>query len=227
MTPVWKIALGAVGGFSTLTIIMGCLGGMGHTVKVMPDPTESEIYLDGNQVGKGVTELELGGEEGQQYQVKVCGPPGYFCKLTTIDANSPASITVSPGKDNAYFETVDGVDNVNKWIKLPVSKKYSQEEAWQKMTSSITSAISDFEVLDQKSLYLKTAWKVAGKKDDELRARSRIVVAVDNPDPENTVLKVKIESERINPKGEKVEDYPRTFRTYLDALETARARLGN
>ena len=100
-------------------------------------------------------------------------------------------------------------------------------KAWRKATSSITTAMSDFQVLNQKSFYLKTAQRIAGKPNDYLRTKSRIIFAVDNPDPKNLVFKIRIESERINRKKETVEKTDRTFKDFLDAFETSKARLKN
>ena len=205
-----------------LLIITGCA----HTVKVLPRPTNSSIFLDGNQVGKGVTEIILHNKR-KSYEVRVDGPPGYFSRITYINFRTAPSITVTPPKDYSYFETVQANDIVNKWIVMPVHKKYDGIEAWRKATSSITTAISDFEVLDQKSFYLKTAWKIAGKPNDFLRTRSRIVLAVDNPDPKELVFKIRIEAERINRKGETVEKITRTFQEFIDAFDTTKARLKN
>lgn len=226
LTP-WQWTLATVCMFVVVNISLGCIGASNKAVKVIPDPSDdARVLIDGNQVGTGVTEVEIPKDTTNQYELKVCGGPGYFCNVSTITGKSPDTLKITVPKDHSYFETVDGVDNVNKWIILPINAKYGSEEAWQKLTSSISLAIADFEVLDQKSLYLKTAWKVAGKKGDQLRTRSRIVVAVDNPDPENLRYKFKIESERIDHQGDTVEAHGRTFREFLEALETSRARLG-
>ena len=205
-----------------LTIMVGCA----HAIKVLPYPTTSTVFLDGNQIGKGVTTVILH-DKRRNYELLVEGPPGYFSRVTYINYRTPPSIEVTPPKDNSYNETVQANDIVNKWIILPINKKYEGLEAWRKATSSITTAISDFQVLDQKSFYLKTAWKIAGKPNDPLRTRSRIIFAVDNPDPKELSFKIRIESERINRKGETVERISRTFQDFIDAYETTKARLKN
>ena len=41
---------------------------------------------------------------------------------------------------------------------------------------------------DQKSLYLGSPWRVEGSQEDDVRMRSRIVGAVDNPDLKSLVF---------------------------------------
>lgn len=205
-------------------MLAGGLWGCGHSIKVIPTPTDSDVYLDGNVVGHSVTTVSLK-DKHQNYKVNVCGPEGYFCKSTMVNFQSAKSISVHAPKDHSYFETVPSNDIANKWITIKVAKQYGEQESWRKLTSSISHTIADFEVLDQKSLYLKSAWKMAGKRDDYLRTCSRIIVSVGNPDPNELTYRIKIESVRKNRQGEIIEETNRTFKSFLDALETSRARL--
>ena len=50
-------------------------------------------------------------------------------------------------------------------------------------------------------------------------------MAVDNADLKALSFKLRIESERINPRGETVQVFHRTFKDFVDALDTARTRL--
>ena len=80
---------------------------------------------------------------------------------------------------------------------------------------------------DQKSLYLGSPWRVEGSQEDDVRMRSRIVGAVDNPDLKSLVFEIQIEAERIDPQGRAIEPLPYAFRPFLDALESARSRLAH
>ncbi len=209
--------------------LAGCFGFGGggkryHEVKVMTMPDNCDVYVDGTQLGNGVTVVPIE-DETRAYQLKVCGPPGYFCNSMTIGATTPRSIEVSVPKDHSYYDTVSANDIVNRWLQVQVSDNYSAAEAWQKLVASISTGIADFEVMDQKSFYLKTAWKIAGKRRDSLRTRSRIVVSAESIDKGNVVFKIKIEAERINRDKEKVKDIDRTFKAFIDAVETAQSRL--
>ena len=207
-----------------LIVVLLVASGCGHTITVRPTPADSIVKLDNGQVGKGVTDVHLNDKE-RNYVLEVCGPPGYFCTSRIVNFNTQRNIEMTPERDNSYWETKESTDIVNKWIALPVAHQYDAEEAWRKLTSSLTGAIEDFEVIDQKSLYLKTAWKMAGLKSDDRRIRSRMLVSVDNADLANLSFKLKIESEYIDHKGERLENVGRTFQSFLEALETGRSRL--
>ncbi len=209
---------------ATVALLITVSSGCTHTVKIIPTPATSEILLDQNVAGQGVTSVKLKSKH-LKYELTVVPPPGYFTKRTMLDFDSPKSIHVAAPKDHSYYDTVEGADVCNKWITLKVAKRYSDTEAWRKVMSSVSKAIADFETLDEKSLYLKSAWRVAGKRGDILRTRCRIIVAVEDPDPDSMTYKFRIESERIDARGDMIEKIPRTFRDYLDALETTRQRL--
>jgi hypothetical protein len=193
-------------------------------IKVLPKPAQSNVYLDDAQIGQGVTTVELA-DARRSYQLKVCGPAGYFCRVMEVNFDTQPSIEVTAPKDHSFFETVSGNDVVNKWIQVEVGANYTPEKAWQKLTSILSRGVTDFEVLDQKSFYMKSAWKVAGRPNDEQRTRSRFVVSADSVDKGNIVFRIRIESERINRNKERVAVHDRTFREFLEALEAAQNRL--
>jgi hypothetical protein len=209
---------------AVLVVVMLSCVGCAHVIKVIPTPSDSDVALDGQPIGHGVTQVRLI-DKSSRYEVSIDPPPGYFQKKTQVSFATPRTLSLHAEKDHSYFETVKANDVVNKWIALPVNPKYSKEEAWLKLLSSASGAIADFEVLDQKSLYMKSAWKVAGHRGDYLRTRSRIIVSIYNPDPDDFSFKFRIEAERVNTRGDVVEVIDRTFAAFIDALRTARARL--
>ncbi len=200
------------------------LVGCATSFKVVPTPADSDVTLDDQVTGHGVTTIKLN-VKASNYKVGINPPAGYFPKDTLVTSNSPKILTLVADKDYPYYETVEANDIVNKWIVLEIASRYSEEDAWQKLVSTISSEISDFEVLDQKSLYLKSAWRIAGRHGDLLRSRSRIIVSGDNTDSSKVTLKVKVEADRINDRGDSVMTTGRTFASFLDAIETAKARL--
>jgi hypothetical protein len=214
-----RLALAALV-FGTLFAV-GCGG---KRIQIVPTPGDAEIYLNDTLKGTGLVTVELE-NKALLYELRVGGVVGFFDEYQNINFRSPSRLLINLKIDNSYKQTVDGTDVVNRWISLPVADHYDIDEAWRKLTSSVTAAISDFEAVDQKSLYLKTAWQVAGRRGDFLRTRSRIIVNVENADPEHLTFKIKIETHRINSQGDKVDTYSRTFQDFLDAVAEARSRL--
>jgi hypothetical protein len=201
--------------------ILGC-----HAkIHVSPVPEQSEIFLDGKNVGTGYTKLSLPNLKGRTYHLKVQGPAGYLSAEKELNIRTSRNLTIKVPKDNSYFDTENVVEVVNKWIVIKSDKHYSDEKVWRKIVSSVTTAVSDFQVLDQKSMYLKSAWQFAGKGEDVTRIRSRIIVGIDNPEKNNLTFKFRIESERVRNNGAFIKKSTRTFRAFLDALETTRSRV--
>lgn len=191
-------------------------------MKVIPNPPESVVRLDGVPAGRGVTDLLLA-ERRNTYAIEVCGPPGYFCEVFRVEGRDPRrSLKVDLAQDLSFRETVE-FDLANKWLKFPVGAHYGFDEAWKKVMACVNDAYADMETLDARSGYLKTAWRV---KDygfpRQLKLRSRLIVSVDSPQP--LQFKVRLEMERFQG-HDSWESHPRVFTADNDALGCLQGRL--
>ncbi len=205
-------------GAAGLVLVAGC----GTTIKVIPDPTEATIKLDGQEVGHGVTEVALPESE-NTYQLEVCGPPGYFCKSSDVDGRlGSRTLKIKVPRDLSFDETVV-YDVANKWLKVDVASSYEHDDAWKKVVSCVSDAYPDLETLDGKSGYLKTTWKV---KDygypEQYKLRARLIVGTESSTP--LQYKVRLESEYF--KGNDAwAPYDRVFRVDHDAVSCIRNRV--
>lgn len=191
-------------------------------IKVMPEPSESTVRLDGRPVGSGVVEVVLP-EEDNLYAVEVCGPPEYFCETFNVKGNTQQkSFPVKLVLDSSFKETVD-LDVANKFVRIPVAGNYKHEEAWQKLVSCVNDSYSDLETLDGRSGYLKTAWKV---KDygypRQRKLRARIIASIDSSSP--LQYKVKLEMQKFRG-GDSWDPHGRVFMPDSDAVNCVRGRL--
>ena len=77
-------------------------------------------------------------------------------------------------------------------------------------------------------VFLKTTWKIAGQGSDELRIRSRILIALNTMNGDQKSFRFKIESQKINAKNEVVKQtVDRTFDDFLNILDTLQNLLKN
>jgi hypothetical protein len=216
---VSRFALGGLG--LVVLVSVGCGGTVLH---VSPSPVEAKIYLEGVVQGKGPTDVELMSEE-KIYSLRVGGAPGYFDHSREITAETESPVQVELMIDGSYSQTVDGTDELNQWLVVPVAKHYDEDEAWRKITRAVSTAISDFKKIDRKALSLTTAWQVAGKQGDWRRTASRIVIRPGSREAGALTFKVKIEARLVDKDRKKAGDAERTFQNFLDALAEARERL--
>jgi len=222
-TPGSVLSLSTTFALAAVVSISGLLG-CSHAIKVIPTPSDSDITLDGQVVGHGVTTVILKDKK-IHYQLCIVPPPGFFRKATLVNFDSPDTLSLHAKKDHSYYETFEANDIVNKSIILEVADRFTVDEAWLKLVGCVSDAIPDFEILDRESLYLKSAWKAAGRYGDAVRTRSRIIVSADNPDPNALTFRLTIESERIDSHGNVIGDVNRTFKCFIDVVEATRARL--
>jgi len=194
-----KISILVFAAFCSLTFT-GCGASLPQLwateIKIIPDPIESTVRVDGQPVGSGIVEVELPDAE-SVYTVEVCGPPGYFCHPPfTVRGDTERTVFNVPlQKDLSYDETIS-VDVANKFVRVPAAGGYSHEEAWQKLISCVTDAYSDLETLDSRSGYLTTAWKVKdyGFSQRQAVLRSRMVASIDNATPLQYKVKLEMQS---------------------------------
>jgi len=195
-----------------------------YKLKIIPTPSECDVTLNGKIIGQGVTSIELP-DEYDAYEVGIIPPDGYFPKLAIVQNDADRVLTIYAEEDHSYQDTVDAAGTVNRWIVITVGDTVDIDDAWKRISKSFAPEISDFDIVDNKSLYLKTAWKIAGKEGDYLRTRSRIVVALENPDLDNLTFKLMIESVRIDAQNIEQRKIDRTFKPFLDILAKIKTRL--
>jgi len=204
-------------------MVLVCACGLFATkIKVMAEPSQSTVRLDGRPVGTGVVEVTLPEKE-NLYKIEVCGPAEYFCESFQVKGDTQQkTYQVALVLDSSFKETAD-LDVANKFVSIPVSGDYKHEEAWQKVVSCVNDAYSDLETLDGRSGYLKTAWKV---KDygypRQLKLRARIIASIESAQP--LQYKVKLEMQKFRG-GDSWDPHGRVFLPDSDAVNCVRGRL--
>ena len=66
----WRFAIAMLLAITTLSCV--------HRITVTPQPPDSTVFLDEDEVGTGIVEVSLRDFE-LKHELAVCGPPGYLC----------------------------------------------------------------------------------------------------------------------------------------------------
>lgn len=205
-------------------VISGC-GPRMHEVRVVPSVADATVVFDGETLGKGETVVAVPRHDRQARSLEICGPEGWFCTTTTLDARTPEVLEVEVPRDDAWHAT-EPVEDANGWVEVGAGTAAQMDATWQQAADIVRATHPELEVDDPQSFYLRTPWIVAGESGDPSRIRSRLIMALgDATRAEALSFKLRIESERIDERGLPQSLSKRAIPEIVDARDAVVASL--
>ena len=196
------------------------------TILLSTSESDAEIYIDGQLMGKGHTEVIVLSKSCVTVQVKKMGfltETITFCNKKN-HATPPKSYYFQMNRDDAYDASVQ-TDIANVDIELKTNK--SELEAWKLISMIITSYFDVIEVTDRETGYLRTAWVVKSFKQNTIRTRMIVKLGDTNP----LTYKVKLVSEESGKPGtsvksdERYREWGRVLRKFQNIIDELQSRL--
>lgn len=208
-------------------LIIFCLvvfaAGCTKTITVIPtdkdgnEIKEARIVVDGTPTGQGQTAVQIS----NPVSVTVDGRPQYFSESFTVGAQSPNPLRVSLREDEIYALTIADTNKViNQWLTLSISESAAENAGWWTVVvNAIATQDFEMEMMDQKSGFVRTAWKE--RKFGERGLRRRFVGNVVSADPLQWRVKYQVETTND---GQNWKEFDRGVKEELDAIEEIRGR---
>ena len=200
--------------------LVGCT----KTVTVVPTDPQGQtieaarVSVNGTPTGQGATQITVS----DPVSVTVDGSPRYFSETFQVGKQSPNPVKVALREDEIYLATVEDSNKIiNQWLTLNVSSTAQQNDVWW---SVIVNAIStqdfEMELMDQKSGFIRTAWKERGFGQRALRRRFVGNVVAKSP----LQWRVKYHVEITADGGKNWKEFDRGIKEELDAIQEIRGR---
>jgi PEGA domain len=212
----------------SLWMILAAVGCSVNPTAVTTDP--SGAFVSVNNVGAGTSPLNYTFDFGKQpvYEVKA-SKPGYFDSTISLNSSgvgiTNGVLSLALQQDDAYNVTTT-TDATNRWLRVEISPKITQADAWQKIVDTVTDRFPSIEQMDPSSGYLRSVTISHTFKHPEFgehTIRTQFTGTISSRDP--LVYKMMIVAQESTTAGSWVA-YDRVFKEDAQMIEELQSRLG-
>ncbi len=195
---------------------------------ITTDP--SGAFISVNNVGAGTSPINYTLDFSKQpvYEIKAA-KPGYFDATATVNSElvgvTNGVLNIALQQDEAYSVTTT-TEATNRWLRVEISPKMTQADAWQKIVDSVTDRFPSIEQMDPSSGYLRSIPISHTYKHPiygEHTIRTQFTGTISSRDP--LVYKMMIVSQESTAAGTWVT-YDRVFKEDAQMVEELQSRLG-
>ncbi len=198
----------------------------GKNKKILVQPAEAKIYVDGNYVADGNYFLKFSGRN-DMFVVKA-EAPGYVTKEMKVfkdDTRSTISITL---REDDSLEGSVASNLANRYFTLNVRKGVDEDLAWKLITQVMLNYFDEMQTSDKASGYMTTTWVTETFPMAEVKVRTRVQIKqITN---EGLAYQIRIMSE-IAPRTASGEHgykpWPRVLKKYEPIINEMQARIGD
>lgn len=208
----------------TYLIFVIALAGCVKNVTVVPTDKngstveDARILINGTPTGQGATAITVK----DPVTVTVDAKPRYYSETFQVGKQSPSPLKVMLREDEIYAATVEDTNKIiNQWLTLNISPKASKDALWWSVVvNAISTQDFEMELMDQKSGFIRTAWKQRGFGKRALRRRFVGNVVSQSP----LQWRVKYHVEISEDGGANWKGFDRGIKEELDAIQEIRGR---
>ncbi|MBL4632990.1 MAG: hypothetical protein JKY56_03910 [Kofleriaceae bacterium] len=179
--------------------------------------SRATVSANGRPMGQGTTQLTTNSDE---MSVTIDARPEYFVETFSLKANDKGNYRVPLRRDEIYALTIQDANQVmNRWITLNIAET-SSNEWWSVIINAIGTQDMEMELMDEKSGFIRTAWKARSFGQHGIRRRfvgNKVTVAP-------LTWRFKYQVERTN-NGRDWVPYDRGLKNELDIISEIRARI--
>lgn len=179
--------------------------------------SRASISANGRPVGQGTTRISTSSNE---MSVTIDARPEFFVETFSLKAKDKGSYRVPLRRDEIYALTIQDSNQVmNRWITLNISQAASGDW-WSAIINAIGTQDMEMELMDEKSGFIRTAWKARNFGAHGIRRRfvgNKVTVSP-------LTWRFKYQVERTN-NGRDWVAYDRGVKNELDIIAEIRARI--
>lgn len=194
--------------------------------KIVVQPAEAKIYVDGNYVSDGSYFLKFGGRD-DMFVIKA-EAPGYVTKeIKVFKTDTRSTISISLREDDALEGSVAS-NLANRYFTLNVRAGVTEDQAWKLLTQVMLNYFDEMQTSDKSSGYMTTTWVTETFPMAEVKVRTRVQIKqITN---EGLAYQIRIVSE-IAPRSVSgdhgYKPWPRVLKKYEPLINEMQSRIGD
>lgn len=215
---------GILGGTTAETARANDLFG-GKVKKIVVQPTEAKIYVDGNYVGDGTYEARFTSKDDFLF-VKL-EAPGYVSKEVKIFKTDSRNVISFNLKVDDSEEGSVGSELANRYFTINVREGVDGDMAWKLLSQVLLNYFNEFRTSDKSSGYMTTTWEYREFPQSGVKVRTSVQLKeITN---EGLAYQIRICSEIAPIKARSTESYkpwPRVVKKYEPLINEMQQRIG-
>lgn len=194
--------------------------------KIVVQPAEAKIYVDGNYVADGNYFLKFGSRN-DLYVVKV-EAPGYVTKeMKVFKSDTRATIAVTLREDDSLEGSVAS-NLANRYFTLNVREGVDEAQAWKLLSQVVLNYFDEMQTSDRASGYMTTAWVTETFPLADVKVRTRVQIKQITNDGLAYQIRIVSETAPRSVSGEHgYKPWPRVLKKYEPLINEMQARIGN
>lgn len=214
---------GILGGPTAETTYANDLFG-GKVKKIVVQPTEAKIYVDGTYVGDGAYEARFTSKDDFLF-VKL-EAPGYVTKEVKIFKTDSRNVIPFNLKTNDSEEGSVVSELANRYFTINVRDGVDADMAWKLLSQVLLNYFNEFRTSDKSSGYMNTTWEMRTFPKAEVKVRTSVQIKeITN---EGLAYQIRISSEiaPIKANDNAYRPWPRVLKTYEPLINEMQQRIG-
>ena len=209
-------------------LLINCAG----TKRILITSDTDNVFIKVNEENVGITPVTYVCDFKKEPYIHITAvKEGYHNYSIAIDKKSKyvklKKLRMSLQVDEAW--KVTSVSKAtNEWIRIQTNPKLAQDEIWQKLIDSITSAYDNLEQLDPTSGYIRSVRKIRdfiGPKGIYF-VSTQFICSISSKDPLTYKLKIVADTRLKTESKETWHPYNRVFKEDAQLIEELQSRLG-
>lgn len=194
--------------------------------KIVVQPSEAKIYVDGNYVADGTCFLKFGGRD-DMYVVKV-EAPGYVSKeLKIFKSDTRNTIAIDLREDDSMEGSVAS-NLANKYFTLNVREGIDEVMAWKLITQVMLNYFDEMQTSDRASGYMMTTWVTETFPSADVKVRTRVQIKQVTSDGLAYQIRIMSEVAPRDVSGDRgYKPWPRVLKRYEPLINEMQMRIGD
>lgn len=200
-------------------------------IKVHVEPDNATIFVNGEEVGNGIYEVNLGRNE--DFAVLKFTAPGYLDRTVKLFKKNPKKqVSYKLFEDEARKQSLgasDGVDVANKFFSVTCRKGMTDDVVWKRLMNIAVSNFENVEIRDKAAGWIRTAW--AQTKFTNQIVRTRLEIRLQFTGEDELAYKVRLSSEISEDINQATDDsfekYDRVLKQYESVITELQTTLGS
>lgn len=212
--------------FFTAVLCLLSANGFAANKKVVTNPANAKIYVDGNYVADGSFFLKFNSKN-NMYMLKV-ELPGYVTKEMKIFKNDKRDVvSIDLRKDDSLEGSVES-NVANRYFTVNVREGVDETTAWKILSQVLLNYFDEMKTSDKSSGYMNTAWVEQRFPMAEVKIRTMVQIKQIMSDGLAYQIRISSEISPINISGDNgFRPWPRVLKRYEPLINEMQQRLGS
>lgn len=209
--------------FLILTFSFVLIAAEAQTKKIVVQPQETKIYIDGNYVGDGVYTLKFTRQD-DFFSVKL-ELPGYVTKnVKVFRQDTRKTISYTMVEDDSVIGSSSS-SLANKYFTVVVRDGLDEDNAWKILNQVLLNYFDEIQTSDKSSGFINTPWVVHTFPVSEVKVRTRVQIKQVTNEGLAYQIRVSSEISPLNSKDYNYKAWDRVLKQYEPIINEMQQRL--